>query len=173
MLSGGQDEVQNDDQAMQEQIQTLTRQLHIALSRVKQLTRDRAVTPAQGRAASSLHDQEVCSTSSVSRGRSSIRSDSRHSRRSDVSWTSCSDRVSTSRTRSCSSSSSAVQYMRRRHSFDIRIMPRDPPTFLGRSSKDPERWVGQVSNFFRLVGGSEAKRVAYASTLLTGVAQTW
>jgi hypothetical protein len=34
-------------------------------------------------------------------------------------------------------------------------------------------WVGQVSNFFALVGGSAEKQVAYASTLLQGVAQTW
>ena len=34
-------------------------------------------------------------------------------------------------------------------------------------------WVGQVSNFFRLVGGPPSKQVAYASTLLQGSAQTW
>ena len=34
-------------------------------------------------------------------------------------------------------------------------------------------WVGQVSNFFRLVGGPPQKQVAYASTLLQGTAQTW
>ena len=45
--------------------------------------------------------------------------------------------------------------------------------FSGRTSDDPELWIGQVSNFFRLVGGSSAKQVAYASTLLHGSAQTW
>ena len=34
-------------------------------------------------------------------------------------------------------------------------------------------WVGQVSNFFRLVGGPPQKQVAYASTLLQGTAQAW
>ena len=34
-------------------------------------------------------------------------------------------------------------------------------------------WVGQVSNFFRLVGGPPQKQVAFASTLLQGAAQTW
>ena len=34
-------------------------------------------------------------------------------------------------------------------------------------------WVGQVSNFFRLVGGSPQKQVAFASTLLQGAAQSW
>ena len=57
--------------------------------------------------------------------------------------------------------------------WDTDVKPRDPPTFAGRTSDDPEVWIGQVSNFFRLVGGSKAKQVAYASTLLTGVAQTW
>ena len=33
--------------------------------------------------------------------------------------------------------------------------------------------MGQVSNFFRLVGGPPQKQVAYASTLLQGTAQTW
>ena len=37
--------------------------------------------------------------------------------------------------------------------FDVAIKPRDPPTFSGRTQDDPEMWVGQVSNFFRLVGG--------------------
>ena len=45
--------------------------------------------------------------------------------------------------------------------------------FSGRTSDDPELWVGQVSNFFRLVGGPSRKQVAYASTLLQGAAQTW
>ena len=57
--------------------------------------------------------------------------------------------------------------------FDVPIKPRDPPTFAGRTQDDPEVWVGQVSNFFRLVGGSAQKQVAYASTLLSGTAQTW
>ena len=34
-------------------------------------------------------------------------------------------------------------------------------------------WVGQVSNFFRLVGGPPQKQVDYASTLLQGTAQLW
>ena len=34
-------------------------------------------------------------------------------------------------------------------------------------------WVGQVSNFFRLVGGPPQKQVAFASTLLQGATQTW
>ena len=55
----------------------------------------------------------------------------------------------------------------------MQFQPRDPPTFSGRSSDDPEFWVGQVSNFFRLVGGSPNKQVAYASTLLQGTAQHW
>ena len=41
--------------------------------------------------------------------------------------------------------------------FDIQIKPRDPPTFSGRTQDDPEVWVGQVSNFFRLVGGPPQK----------------
>ena len=57
--------------------------------------------------------------------------------------------------------------------FDVQIKPKDPPAFSGRTSEDPEIWVGQVSNFFRLVGGPPRKQVAYASTLLTGMAQTW
>ena len=50
--------------------------------------------------------------------------------------------------------------------FDVQIKPKDPPTFSGRTNDDPEVWVGQVSNFFRLVGGPPWKQVAYASTLL-------
>ena len=50
--------------------------------------------------------------------------------------------------------------------FDVEITPRDPPTFSGRTQDDPEMWVGQVSNFFRLVGGPPQKQVAFASTLL-------
>ena len=57
--------------------------------------------------------------------------------------------------------------------FDVQIKPKDPPTFSGRTNDDPEVWVGQVSNFFRLVGGPPWKQVAYASTLLQGTAQTW
>ena len=57
--------------------------------------------------------------------------------------------------------------------FDVQIKPKDPPTFSGRTNDDPEVWVGQVSNFFRLVGGPPWKQVAYASTLLQGAAQTW
>ena len=57
--------------------------------------------------------------------------------------------------------------------FDVQIKPKDPPTFSGRTHDDPEVWVGQVSNFFRLVGGPPRKQVAYASTLLQGIAQTW
>ena len=57
--------------------------------------------------------------------------------------------------------------------FNVHIKPRDPPTFSGRTQDDPEVWVGQVSNFFRLVGGPPQKQVAYASTLLQGTAQTW
>ena len=57
--------------------------------------------------------------------------------------------------------------------FDVQIKPKDPPTFSGRTNDDPEVWVGQVSNFFRLVGGPPRKQVAYASTLLQGTAQTW
>ena len=57
--------------------------------------------------------------------------------------------------------------------FDVTIQPRDPPTFSGRTQDDPEVWVGQVSNFFRLVGGPPRKQVAYASALLQGIAQTW
>ena len=34
-------------------------------------------------------------------------------------------------------------------------------------------WVGQVSNFFRLVGGPPQKQIDFASTLLQGAAQTW
>ena len=54
--------------------------------------------------------------------------------------------------------------------FDVQIKPKDPPTFSGRTSDDPEVWVGQVSNFFSLVGGPSHKQVAYASTLLQGTA---
>ena len=43
----------------------------------------------------------------------------------------------------------------------------------GRTSAKPELSVGQVSNFFCLVGGSSQKQVAYTSTLLQGAAQTW
>ena len=50
--------------------------------------------------------------------------------------------------------------------FNVAIKPHDPPTFSGRTQDDPEVWVGQVSNFFRLVGGPPWKQVAYASTLL-------
>ena len=57
--------------------------------------------------------------------------------------------------------------------FDVQIKPRDPPTFSGRTQEDPEMWVGQMSNFFRLVGGPPQKQVAYASTLLQGTAQAW
>ena len=34
-------------------------------------------------------------------------------------------------------------------------------------------WVGQLSNFFCLVGGPPQKQVAYALTLLQGATQTW
>ena len=57
--------------------------------------------------------------------------------------------------------------------LDVVITPRDPPTFSGRTQDDVEMWVGQVSNFFRLVGGPPQKQVAYASTLLQGAAHTW
>ena len=57
--------------------------------------------------------------------------------------------------------------------FDVEITPRDPPTFSGWTHDDPEMWVGQVSNFFRLVGGPPQKQVDYASTLLQGTAQLW
>ena len=57
--------------------------------------------------------------------------------------------------------------------FDMQIKPRSPPTFSGRTQEDVEMWVGQVSNFFRLVGGPPQKQVAFASTLLQGAAQTW
>ena len=57
--------------------------------------------------------------------------------------------------------------------FDVQFKPRDPPTYSGKTGEDPETWVGQVSNFFRLVGGPPRKQVAYASTLLQNTAQTW
>ena len=55
--------------------------------------------------------------------------------------------------------------------FDVIIKPRNPPTFSGRTQDDPEMWVGQMSNFFRLVGGPPPKQVAYDSMLLQGTAQ--
>ena len=91
-----------------------------------------------------------------------------HSRRSSHSHASTSDSGTSWRTSSS----------RRRHSgsrglWDTDVKPKDPPTFAGRTNDDPEAWCGQVSNFFRLVGGSAPKQVAYASTLLHGSAQTW
>ena len=67
------------------------------------------------------------------------------------------------------SSEQAVQY----DDFDMQFQPRDPPCFSGKSTEDPEFWAGQISNFFRLVGGSHQKQVAFASTLLLGPAQHW
>ena len=57
--------------------------------------------------------------------------------------------------------------------FDMTIKPRNPPTFSRRTQDDAEMWVGQVSNFFCLVGGPPQKQVAFASMLLQGTAQSW
>ena len=54
--------------------------------------------------------------------------------------------------------------------FDMQFQPRDPPTFSGKSSEDPEFWAGQISIVFRLVEASRRKQVAFASTLLLGPA---
>ena len=121
-----------------------------------------------------LNEDEIHASSSDSRSISrshrsrSISVHSRtHSQRSS-SRTSSHSRASTSKTDSTRHSAD-----RSRGLFDVAIKPKDPPNFAGRTQDDPEIWVGQVSNFFRLVGGAERKKVAYASTLLTGVAQTW
>ena len=83
-----------------------------------------------------------------------------------------------SRSASRSTDTGSVPSARGRHIdmpgiFDVQIKPKDPPTFSGRTFDDPEVWVGQVSDFFSLVGGPSNKQVAYASTLLQGTAQTW
>ena len=53
--------------------------------------------------------------------------------------------------------------------FDVAITPRDPPTFSGRTQDDVEMWVGQVSNFFRLVGGPPQKQVALCFDVAPGI----
>lgn len=94
---------------------------------------------------------------------------SRHSRRSRSPLRN----VNASQRSSSSSSAGTTMARRDRGIFDVEFRPKDPPTFSGRTNEDPEIWIGAVSNFFRLVGGSAAKQVAYASTLLHGAAQTW